>query len=110
MLAVAGLVFGMTAALATGCETESKLTVVVEEGATAPHVNLPSVPTLMAFLFSMGLIPVVGGVVSGIVMGTIAYVHTGFAGVAVFFVSTFLLHKIESYYLSPRLTDRKSVV
>lgn len=46
LLAVAGLVFGMTAALATGCETESKLTVVVEEGATAPNVNLPAVPTL----------------------------------------------------------------
>ncbi len=69
-------------------------------------MGLPSVPTLMAFLFSMGLIPVVGGVVSGIVMGTIAYVHKGLIGVAVFFVSTFLLHKIESYYLSPRLTAR----
>ncbi len=69
-------------------------------------MGLPSVPALMAFLFSMGLIPVVGGVVSGVVMGTIAYVHEGIAGVAVFFVSTFLLHKIESYYLSPRLTAR----
>jgi predicted PurR-regulated permease PerM len=69
-------------------------------------MGLPSIPALMAFLFSMGLIPVVGGVVSGAVMGTIAYVHRGPVGVAVFFVSTFLLHKIESYYLSPRLTAR----
>lgn len=69
-------------------------------------MGLPSVPALMAFLFAMGLIPVVGGVVSGAVMGTLAFVHKGPAGVAVFFVSTFLLHKIESYYLSPRLTAR----
>ena len=33
-------------ALGMGCEGESKLNVVVEEGANAPHVNLPSVPTL----------------------------------------------------------------
>ncbi len=69
-------------------------------------MGLPSVPALMAFLFAMGLIPVVGGVVSGAVMGTLAFVHKGPAGVAVFFVSTFVLHKIESYYLSPRLTAR----
>jgi predicted PurR-regulated permease PerM len=69
-------------------------------------MGLPSVPALMAFLFSMGLIPVVGGVVSGAVMGVLAYVHKGTVGVVVFFVSTFFLHKIESYYLSPRLTAR----
>lgn len=45
-LAIAGLVFGTVAALGIGCEGESKLTVTVEEGATAPHVNLPAVPTL----------------------------------------------------------------
>lgn len=46
LLAIAGLVFGATAALAVGCDGESKLNVVVEEGANAPHVNLPNVPTL----------------------------------------------------------------
>jgi len=46
LLAIAALTAGVTAALATGCEGESKVTVVVEEGTTAPHVNLPSVPTL----------------------------------------------------------------
>ncbi len=69
-------------------------------------MGLPSVPALMAFLFAMALIPVVGGVVSGAVMAVLAYVHKGAVGVVVFFVSTFLLHKIESYYLSPRLTAR----
>jgi len=33
-------------AMGLGCEGESRLNVVVEEGANAPHVNLPSVPTL----------------------------------------------------------------
>ena len=46
LLAAFGLVLGVTAVLATGCEGESKLTVVVEEGASAPNVNLPAVPTL----------------------------------------------------------------
>jgi hypothetical protein len=46
LLAVAGLMFGVTAALATGCEGESKLNVVIEQGPNAPNVNLPVVPTL----------------------------------------------------------------
>lgn len=42
-----GLVMGLFAlGSVLGCEGESKLRVVVEEGAQAPHVNLPSVPTL----------------------------------------------------------------
>lgn len=45
-MAVAGLVLGATAALGMGCEGESKLNVVVEEGSNAVHVNLPAVPTL----------------------------------------------------------------
>jgi hypothetical protein len=46
LLAIVGLTAGVTVSLATGCEGESKLTVVVEEGAAAPSVNLPNVPTL----------------------------------------------------------------
>ncbi len=46
LLAAVTFTAGVMAVLATGCEGESKLTVVLEEGATAPHVNLPSVPTL----------------------------------------------------------------
>lgn len=67
-------------------------------------MRFPSVPALMVFLFVMGLIPVVGGLVSGVVMAILAYTHKGMAGVGIFFASTFVLHKIESYYLSPRLT------
>jgi hypothetical protein len=46
VMAVAGVLMGVTAALGIGCEGQSKLNVVVEEGAQAPHANLPSVPTL----------------------------------------------------------------
>jgi len=45
-MAAAGLVLGATLALGIGCEPESKLNVVVEEGQNALHVNLPAVPTL----------------------------------------------------------------
>lgn len=69
-------------------------------------MGMPSIPTLMVLLFVSGLVPVVGGIVSGVVMAILAFTHKGLAGVAVFFISTFFLHKIESYYLSPRLTAR----
>ena len=46
--ALVGLSLGAMAAATIGCEGDSKLTVVTEEGATAPHVNLPTVPTLPA--------------------------------------------------------------
>lgn len=69
-------------------------------------MGMPSIPALMVLLFVSGLVPVVGGVVSGVVMAVLAFTHKGLAGVAVFFISTFFLHKIESYYLSPRLTAR----
>ncbi len=47
-MALVGLGLGAMAAATIGCEGESKLNVVTEEGATAPHVNLPTVPTLPA--------------------------------------------------------------
>jgi predicted PurR-regulated permease PerM len=69
-------------------------------------MRLPSIPALMAFLFVMALIPVVGSIVSGVVMAAVSYIHSGPVGVVVFFASTFVLHKIESYYLTPRLTAK----
>jgi hypothetical protein len=46
VLALFGLVAGTGLALGVGCSGESKLDVVIEEGASAPRVQLPSVPTL----------------------------------------------------------------
>jgi len=69
-------------------------------------LRLPGIPALMALLFITGLIPVVGGPVAGGVLMTVAYVTRGAGGLGVFLASTFVLHKIESYYLSPRLTAK----
>lgn len=46
VIAAAGLSMGVGVALGIGCEGQSRLNVVMEEGAQAPRANLPSVPTL----------------------------------------------------------------
>jgi predicted PurR-regulated permease PerM len=67
-------------------------------------LRLPHVPTLMVMVFAFGLVPVVGNFLSGAVLVILSYLKQGWLGVGVFLVSTFVLHKIESYYLNPRLT------
>jgi predicted PurR-regulated permease PerM len=67
-------------------------------------LGLPGIPALVAMLVVTGLIPVVGGPIAGAVLMTLAYVTRGPVGLAVFVGSTFVLHKIESYYLNPKLT------
>lgn len=69
-------------------------------------LRLPGIPALVAMLLVTGLIPVVGGPVAGVVLMTLAYVTRGPGGLGVFVASTFILHKIESYYLTPRLTAK----
>lgn len=65
------------------------------------HVGL-----LMALVFVSALVPVIGNVVSGAILSLLAYQAKGWLGVGIFVGLTFVLHKIESYYLSPRLTAR----
>lgn len=67
-------------------------------------LGLPNVPLLFLLVLIAGMIPVVGGVMSGIVLCIVAYDAKGFLGVGVFLGVTFVLGKVESYYLSPRLT------
>jgi predicted PurR-regulated permease PerM len=67
-------------------------------------LGLPNVPLLFLLVLVGGMIPVVGGVLSGIVLCLVAYDVKGFVGVGVFLGVTFVLSKVESYYLSPRLT------
>jgi predicted PurR-regulated permease PerM len=69
-------------------------------------LRLPGIPALVAMLIVTGLIPVVGGPIAGAVLMVLAYVTRGVGGLAVFVGSTFILHKIESYYLNPRLTAK----
>lgn len=69
-------------------------------------IGVPRIAMLMVLIFVAGLIPVVGNLISGTVLVVLAYQVKGWFGVVLFVVLTFVLHKIESYYLNPRLTAR----
>jgi predicted PurR-regulated permease PerM len=60
----------------------------------------------MVLIFVTGLIPVVGNLIAGAVLVVLAYQAKGWLGVGLFVGLTFVLHKIEAYYLNPRLTAR----
>jgi predicted PurR-regulated permease PerM len=67
-------------------------------------LGLPNVPLLFLLVLVSGMVPVVGGAFSGLVLCLVAYDAKGVVGVGVFLGVTFILGKVESYYLSPRLT------
>lgn len=67
-------------------------------------LGLPAVPLLFMLVLLGGMVPVVGGIVSGSILCIVAYDAKGAVGVGVFLGLTFVLSKVESYYLSPRLT------
>ncbi len=69
-------------------------------------LGMPYVGPLMLLIFVSALIPVIGNLVTGVVLTLLAYQARGWLGVGIFTALTFVLHKIESYYLSPRLTAR----
>lgn len=69
-------------------------------------LGVPHVGSLMVLIFVSALVPVIGNVVSGTILSLLAYQQKGWLGVGIFVGLTFVLHKIESYYLSPRLTAR----
>ncbi|MBS2020159.1 MAG: AI-2E family transporter [Deltaproteobacteria bacterium] len=69
-------------------------------------LGVPHVGPLMLLVFVSALVPVIGNVVSGTVLSLLAYQAKGWLGVGIFVGLTFVLHKVESYYLSPRLTAR----
>jgi len=69
-------------------------------------LGIHHVPSLMILIFVSGLIPVVGNIVAGVVLSLLAYEVRGIPGVLVFVALTAVLHKIEAYYLNPRLTSK----
>lgn len=69
-------------------------------------LGIPNATALMVAIFFSGLVPVVGNVAMGVLLTIMAYLAKGWVGVIVFTVLTFLLAKVESYYLSPRLAQR----
>jgi predicted PurR-regulated permease PerM len=66
-------------------------------------LGLPNVPVLFLLLLVTGLVPVVGNMIAGLVLCYVAYTAKGLWAVGVFLGVTFVLHKIESYYLNPKL-------
>jgi predicted PurR-regulated permease PerM len=68
-------------------------------------LHLRHIPTLLVLIFVFGLIPVLGNFLSGAILIAVTYTQKGLPGVAVLVVLTFVLHKIESYYLNPRLAS-----
>lgn len=69
-------------------------------------IGVPNVAPLMLLIFVSALVPVIGNVVAGVTLSLLAYQQKGWLGVGLFLGLTFVLHKIESYYLNPRLTAR----
>ncbi len=69
-------------------------------------LRLDHIPTLMLMVFVFGLVPVVGNFLSGVVLSVLSYLKMGWLGVGIFLASTVVLHKVESYYLNPRLTAK----
>ena len=76
---------------------------------TVPVMILVGIPHAGAFLFMVffsGLVPLVGNLLSGSVLTLLAYQSDGWRGVIAFTILTAVLHKVESYYLTPRLAAR----
>jgi predicted PurR-regulated permease PerM len=69
-------------------------------------VGLAHSGALVFMIFVSGIVPVVGNFISGAVLTALAYQAQGLSGVVLFTVLTFVLHKLESYFLNPRLAAR----
>jgi predicted PurR-regulated permease PerM len=69
-------------------------------------IGIPHVASLALMIFASGMVPVVGNIVSGAILSLLAYQAQGWLGVGLFVGLTFVLHKLESYYLNPRLAAR----
>ena len=82
------------------------VTAVVNAVITFPillALGLPHKALLFVLILVSGLLPVVGNFLAGAVLCTVAYETHGAWAVGVMLGLTFVLHKIESYYLTPRL-------
>jgi predicted PurR-regulated permease PerM len=67
-------------------------------------LGLPNPGLLFVMVLFAAMVPVVGGFLSCVVLCIVAYDTKGFTGVGVFLALAFVLGKVESYYLAPRLT------
>ena len=82
------------------------VTAVVNAMITFPvliALGLPHKAMLFVLILVSGLLPVVGNFIAGAVLCVVAFETRGAWAVGVMLAVTFVLHKIESYYLTPRL-------
>jgi predicted PurR-regulated permease PerM len=85
------------------------LVALVNTGVTLPvllALRLPHVVSFTLLIFVSSMVPVVGNLVSGAVLIVASYLYQGLWAVSFFVVTTFVLHKVEAYYLNPRLASR----
>jgi putative heme transporter len=69
-------------------------------------IGIPHATGLMFMIFFSGMVPVAGNFVAGAILTILAWQAKGWTGVIVLTILTFVLHKIESYYLNPRLARK----
>lgn len=69
-------------------------------------LGLPHLPSLVAMIFLLALIPVVGNLMSGVILAAVAWPSHGWLGIGVFAAITFALGKVEGFVLNPRLAAR----
>lgn len=69
-------------------------------------LGIPHPVTVLAVIFLLALVPVVGNLISGLMLVALAWPAWGWVAVAVFVTLTFALGKIEGFYLTPRLASR----
>lgn len=69
-------------------------------------LGIPHIAALTLLIFASSLVPVVGNLLSGAVLSYLAWQTHGWLGVGLLVGLTAVLHKVESYYLNPRLTAR----
>ena len=85
------------------------VTAVVNAVITFPVLLLLGLPhklPLFLLILVCGFLPVVGNFIAGSVLCVVAYEERGAWAVGVMLGVTFVLHKIESYYLTPRLAAK----
>lgn len=69
-------------------------------------LGIPHPVTVLAVIFLLALVPVVGNFISGAMLAALAWPEWGWVAIAVFGALTFALGKIEGFYLNPRLASR----
>jgi predicted PurR-regulated permease PerM len=69
-------------------------------------LEVPYTSAVAMFLLAAGLVPIFGNLASGALLIALSWNAHGWLAVAVFGALTFVLGKVESFYLNPRLAAR----